>query len=157
MNFNQKSELHPNNLFDIKLCEAVNYDRNESRISYLKSDRALSELSEYVYSAENWNYDSKMKDDHRFPFDESHQNFQNNEEHSVKVQSNWEDKETQYSCNENNHIQMVDASIQYDLSVKDKEHEVIKIGKLGESISDTLNLSAISIESQQVLTKGQYL
>lgn len=53
MNFNQKSELHPNNLFDIKLCEAVNYDRDESRIPYLKSDRALSELSEYVYSAEN--------------------------------------------------------------------------------------------------------
>lgn len=51
---------------------------------------------------------------------------------------------------------MVDASIQYDLPIKDKEHEVIKIGKLGESISDTLNLSAISIESQQVWTKGQY-
>ena len=142
MYFNQKNDEVLNQEFvDQRPWEAVVIDNDNQQISLLKSDNNISEAFEYANIQDSWKSDSNA----------IKSIWQNIMVDSVRISH--QDKEVQWTNEETNHSSMVDASVQYDMPSREKEQEFIRIWHLDNSVSDTLNLSEISVESQQILIK----
>lgn len=100
MDFSQRCKVQLSNRFEIDLYQTQTPVQDNSKVPRLKSDRPLSELSEYVYTADNCNYDSKMEDDHKFPTDEIYDK-QHAHQQTVK-ETNKKDKQIQFTSDEVN-------------------------------------------------------